>query len=139
MAEYDFPMNKLANVQAQLEKLVGKNYYLHQAAKDAFRCGGGSREGVVRAWCHAWRAICCAHHPLGNVHQHRMTMCRGLIVVCANSLTIQPRRCLARRSYLLAYNSHHLKETFNVHSLDIKAVAQSFGFAQPPKVWCTGW
>lgn len=72
--EYDFPPNKLANVQAQLEKLVEKNYYLHQAAKEAFR------------------------------------------------------------SYILAYNSHGLKDAFNVHSLDLKAVAKSFGFAVPPRV-----
>lgn len=38
------------------------------------------------------------------------------------------------RSYLLAYNSHHLKDTFNVHSLDLKAVARSFGFSAPPRV-----
>jgi len=72
--EYDFPPNKLANVQSQLEKLVEKNYYLHQAAKEAFR------------------------------------------------------------SYILAYNSHSLKDAFNVHSLDLKAVARSFGFSSPPKV-----
>ena len=72
--EYDFPPNKLANVQAQLEKLVEKNYYLHQAAKEAFR------------------------------------------------------------SYILAYNSHGLKDTFNIHSLDLKAVAKAFGFSVPPRV-----
>jgi hypothetical protein len=36
--EYDFPQNKLASVQAQLERLVEKNYYLHQSARDAYRC-----------------------------------------------------------------------------------------------------
>lgn len=39
-----------------------------------------------------------------------------------------------RSSYILAYNSHHLKDTFNVHSLDLKAVARSFGFSTPPRV-----
>ena len=72
--EYDFPPNKLANVQSQLEKLVEKNYYLHQAGKDAMR------------------------------------------------------------GYLLAYNSHSLKDAFNIHLLDLKAVARSFGFSQPPRV-----
>jgi ATP-dependent RNA helicase DDX18/HAS1 len=72
--EYEFPPGKLANVQAQLERLVEKNYYLHQAAKEAFR------------------------------------------------------------SYLLAYNSHQHKDTFDVHALDLKAVAKSFGFAAPPRV-----
>lgn len=38
------------------------------------------------------------------------------------------------RSYMLAYNSHHLKDTFNIHSLDLKAVAKSFGFSTPPRV-----
>lgn len=37
LAEYDFPVSKLANVQTQLENLVSKNYFLHQAAKEAFR------------------------------------------------------------------------------------------------------
>lgn len=33
--EYEF--NKLANIQAQLEKLIEKNYYLHRSAHDAYR------------------------------------------------------------------------------------------------------
>jgi len=72
--EYEFPTSKLANVQSQLEKLVSKNYYLHQAAKDAYR------------------------------------------------------------SYILAYNSHQLKDIFNVHTLDLGALSKSFGFTVPPKV-----
>ncbi|KAJ8662738.1 ATP-dependent RNA helicase HAS1 [Lichtheimia ornata] len=35
--EYQFPTNKIANVQSQLEKLVEKNYYLNQSARDGFR------------------------------------------------------------------------------------------------------
>ncbi|KAI8086457.1 ATP-dependent RNA helicase HAS1 [Halteromyces radiatus] len=35
--EYQFPTNKIANVQSQLEKLVEKNYYLHQSARDGYR------------------------------------------------------------------------------------------------------
>ena len=35
--EYEVPRKKLVNIQAQLEKLVAKNYYLHSSAKDAFR------------------------------------------------------------------------------------------------------
>ncbi|MCO5556288.1 hypothetical protein L7F22_009834 [Adiantum nelumboides] len=58
--EYEFPENKIANVQSQLEKLVEKNYYLHQSARDAYR------------------------------------------------------------SYILAYNSHAMKEIFNVHRLDLQ-------------------
>jgi ATP-dependent RNA helicase DDX18/HAS1 len=35
--EYTFPKEKIANVQSQLEKLLQKNYFLHQSAKDGFR------------------------------------------------------------------------------------------------------
>lgn len=40
----------------------------------------------------------------------------------------------AYRSYVLAYNSHRLKNIFNVHLLDLKAVAKSLGFSNPPLV-----
>ncbi|KAK7454482.1 ATP-dependent RNA helicase [Stygiomarasmius scandens] len=35
--EYDFPANKISNIQSQLEKLLQKNYFLHQSAKDGYR------------------------------------------------------------------------------------------------------
>jgi ATP-dependent RNA helicase DDX18/HAS1 len=35
--EFEFPINKLANVQSQLEKLIEGNYHLHNSARDAFR------------------------------------------------------------------------------------------------------
>jgi ATP-dependent RNA helicase DDX18/HAS1 len=35
--EYEFPPNKIANIQSQLERLVEKNYYLHQSARDGYR------------------------------------------------------------------------------------------------------
>jgi len=37
VVEFDFPANKLVNVQSQLEKLIAQNYYLHRAAKDGYR------------------------------------------------------------------------------------------------------
>ncbi|KAK5653460.1 hypothetical protein OQA88_8946 [Cercophora sp. LCS_1] len=37
VVEYDFPKNKIMNVQSQLEKLIGQNYYLNQSAKDGYR------------------------------------------------------------------------------------------------------
>ncbi|KQJ89637.1 hypothetical protein BRADI_4g26910v3, partial [Brachypodium distachyon] len=40
----------------------------------------------------------------------------------------------AYRSYLLAYNSHSMKDIFYVHQLDLKKVAASFCFKNPPKV-----
>jgi ATP-dependent RNA helicase DDX18/HAS1 len=64
----------IANVQSHLGKLVEKNYYLHQSARDAYR------------------------------------------------------------AYILAYNSHTLKDVYNVHELNLGAVALSFGFHRPPKV-----
>ncbi|KAG5191512.1 DEAD box helicase [Tribonema minus] len=40
----------------------------------------------------------------------------------------------AYRSYLLAYASHSLKTLYNVHELDLQAVAKAFGFTVPPRV-----
>ncbi|TFK76857.1 DEAD-domain-containing protein [Pluteus cervinus] len=35
--EFSFPTDRIANVQSQLEKLLQKNYFLHQSARDGFR------------------------------------------------------------------------------------------------------
>ncbi|KAL1921414.1 uncharacterized protein VTP21DRAFT_11130 [Calcarisporiella thermophila] len=35
--EYQFPANKIANVQSQLERLIEKNYYLNKSARDGYR------------------------------------------------------------------------------------------------------
>ncbi|KAG8037673.1 hypothetical protein G9C98_005884 [Cotesia typhae] len=40
----------------------------------------------------------------------------------------------AFKSYLRAYDSHHLKQIFDVETLDVGQVAKSFGFTTPPKV-----
>jgi len=40
----------------------------------------------------------------------------------------------AFKSYLLAYASHAHKNIFNVHELDLQAVAKAFGFTVPPRV-----
>lgn len=35
--EFTFPAERIANVQSQLEKLLQKNYFLHQSARDGYR------------------------------------------------------------------------------------------------------
>ncbi len=35
--EYEFPTNKIANIQSQLEKLITTNYFLQQSASDGYR------------------------------------------------------------------------------------------------------
>ncbi len=35
--EYEFPTRKIARVQSQLEQLIEKNYFLHNAAREAYR------------------------------------------------------------------------------------------------------
>jgi len=37
LQEYEFPINKVANIGTQLQMLIEKNYYLNKSAKDAFR------------------------------------------------------------------------------------------------------
>ena len=70
--EYEFPNKKIANVQSQLEKLVEKNYYLHQSARDAYR------------------------------------------------------------AYILAYNSHTLKDVYNVHELNLASGKGLSHLRDPP-------
>ncbi|XP_073818151.1 probable ATP-dependent RNA helicase pitchoune isoform X2 [Musca autumnalis] len=72
--EFEFSWNKIADIQLQLEKLISKNYFLNQSAKEAFK------------------------------------------------------------SYVRAYDSHQLKTIFDVNTLDLQAVAKSFGFLVPPVV-----
>jgi ATP-dependent RNA helicase DDX18/HAS1 len=72
--EFEFSWAKIANIQAQLEKLMTANYYLCISAKEAYR------------------------------------------------------------SYVRAYDSHGLKNIFDVQSLDLTLVAKSFGFAVAPFV-----
>lgn len=35
--EFSFPTDRISNVQSQLEKLLQKNYFLHQSARDGYR------------------------------------------------------------------------------------------------------
>lgn len=72
--EFEFPQDKIAKVQSQLENLVSKNYFLHRSAREAYR------------------------------------------------------------SFMQGYAQHPLKDAFNVASLDLLGVAQSFGFDNPPKL-----
>jgi ATP-dependent RNA helicase DDX18/HAS1 len=72
--KFEFPEDKIANVQPQLEKLVEKNYFLNKSAKDAYR-------GYLLAY---------ASHNLKeifNVHQ------LDLAVRAAADSTPSARRC----------------------------------------------
>ncbi|XP_011147872.2 probable ATP-dependent RNA helicase pitchoune [Harpegnathos saltator] len=40
----------------------------------------------------------------------------------------------AFKAYVRAYDSHHLKQIFNIETLNLTAVAKSFGFTVPPTV-----
>ncbi|RYG92450.1 DUF4217 domain-containing protein, partial [archaeon] len=40
----------------------------------------------------------------------------------------------AFKSYLLSYASHSHKDIFNVHNIDLQALAKAFGLAVPPRV-----
>ncbi|KAG5950772.1 ATP-dependent RNA helicase [Claviceps sorghi] len=61
VVEFEFPAKKIANVQSQLEKLIGKNYYLQQSAKEAFK-----------SYLHAY-----ASHSLRSVYDvHKLDLAR---------------------------------------------------------------
>ncbi|KAJ6984595.1 DEAD-box ATP-dependent RNA helicase 51-like [Populus alba x Populus x berolinensis] len=64
---------------------------------------------------------------LANVQSH-------LEKLVANNYYLNQSAKDAYRSYILAYNSHSMKDIFNVHRLDLQAVAASFCFSSPPKM-----
>ncbi|XP_031104752.1 DEAD-box ATP-dependent RNA helicase 51 [Ipomoea triloba] len=64
---------------------------------------------------------------LANVQSH-------LEKLVSNNYYLNKSAKEAYRSYILAYNSHSMKDIFNVHRLDMQAVAASFCFSSPPKV-----
>ncbi|EPS70480.1 hypothetical protein M569_04273, partial [Genlisea aurea] len=64
---------------------------------------------------------------LANVQSH-------LEKLVSNNYYLNKSAKDAYRSYILAYNSHSMKDIFNVHRLDLQAVAASFSFTSPPKV-----
>lgn len=72
--EFEFSWSKISDIQLQLEKLIGTNYFLNVSAKEAYK------------------------------------------------------------SYVRAYDSHHLKTIFDIDTLDLEKVALSFGFRVPPAV-----
>ncbi|XP_053483172.1 ATP-dependent RNA helicase DDX18 [Ictalurus furcatus] len=74
LSEFDFSWSKISDIQAQLEKLIEKNYYLHKSAQEAYK------------------------------------------------------------SYVRAYDSHSLKQIYDVQTLNLPQVALSFGFKVPPYV-----
>lgn len=37
ITEFDFPANKIVNIQSQLEKLVSQNYYLNVSTSESWR------------------------------------------------------------------------------------------------------
>lgn len=74
MNEFEFSWSKVSDIQAQLEKLISKNYFLHKSAKEAYQ------------------------------------------------------------SYVRAYDSHSLKQIYDVHTLDLTKVGKSFGFSVVPSV-----
>ncbi|XP_066431346.1 ATP-dependent RNA helicase DDX18 [Eleutherodactylus coqui] len=74
LSEFEFSWSKISDIQAQLEKLIEKNYYLHKSAQEAYK------------------------------------------------------------AYIRAYDSHSHKQIFDVNTLNLPKVCQSFGFRIPPFV-----
>lgn len=72
VVEFDFPANKIVNVQSQLEKLIGQNYYLNKVSLQAtfdsyvrYRCNTDSthlvRQGRLQSLS---PGICLAFAPV---------------------------------------------------------------------------
>ncbi|KAG9160051.1 hypothetical protein Leryth_005780 [Lithospermum erythrorhizon] len=64
---------------------------------------------------------------IANVQSH-------LEKLVANNYYLNKSAKEAYRAYILAYNSHSMKDIFNVHRLDLQEVASSFCFSGPPQI-----
>ncbi|KAK4166701.1 P-loop containing nucleoside triphosphate hydrolase protein [Cladorrhinum sp. PSN259] len=95
VVEYDFPKSKILNVQSQLEKLIGSNYYLNQSAKDGYR-----------SYLHAY-----ASHSLRSVFDvHKLDLVKvaksfgfatppRVDITLASSMSRDKKQPQARRAY----------------------------------------
>lgn len=86
VVEYDFPKNKILNVQSQLEKLIGQNYYLNQSAKDGYR-------SYLHAYAsHSLRSVFDVHKlDLVKVAKVRMpNPCYEICLPCAEFRIFDP-------------------------------------------------
>lgn len=95
--EYEFPMNKISNIQTQLEKLISKNYYLHQSAKEGYR-----------AYIHSYAAY--SLKKIFDVHQldlNKVGKAFGFTVPPAVSL---PVRGGSRDGQCLSLIASHVRE-----------------------------
>ena len=59
--EFEFPLNKLSNIQQQLLSLIGKNYYLHKSAREAYR-------SYVQSYAQHQLKACFNVHDLNILH-----------------------------------------------------------------------
>jgi ATP-dependent RNA helicase DDX18/HAS1 len=104
VVEFEFPVKKIVNVQSQLERLIGQNYYLNKVY------------------------ICLL--SINTSPSHCIRKKQTFVVLI---LDIQSAKD-GYRSYLQAYASHSLRSVFDVNKLDLVKVAKSFGFSTPPRV-----
>ncbi|KAL9664931.1 hypothetical protein QQ045_020340 [Rhodiola kirilowii] len=68
------------------------------------------------------------------VQSKLINMQSALEMVVASNPALNESAKEAYKSYILSYSAHSAKDIFNVHRLDLRAVAASFGFSSPPKV-----
>lgn len=141
-------MKKVANVQSQLSRLIEKNYYLNKSAREVRVCTRKIRHEVSGCSRRAmrWNVVALRRRVYSPTCRIRIRK------VCPHddsqhdrfqhSFDLVSRMPFLRhllgeqayRSYLLAYSSHSLKNIYDVHELDLQAVARAFGFTVPPRV-----
>lgn len=120
--EYSVPKEKVANIQSQLERLMEKNYYLYQSARDAYRGYVLSYQShklkgcydvfkldlqrVAKSFGFSGTRVCsgkhpcgCASHPLAPQHRPRSIWASNPILKALRllrSTTSPPQPMLAR-------------------------------------------
>ena len=61
LVEFEVPSKKILNVQSQLEKLIGQNYYLNKASVSVLGCWPANMTQVCQRWIQIlFTSICLA-------------------------------------------------------------------------------
>jgi ATP-dependent RNA helicase DDX18/HAS1 len=113
--EYQFPASKIANVQSQLEKLIEKNYYLNQSAREAYR-------GYLQSYAsHSHKSI----FDVNALDLQKLARAFGFLVPPAVNLNINVsgKDKVTKKAKLAGYQNKKAQDTLRYKNKPIRGSA----------------
>ena len=135
--EYEFQASKVANISSQLTRLIEKNYYLNKSGREAYR------SYLLAYASHALKVSdllvrSVERKQISRSRTSLFAFARGffsrLCLHCNNQINHPINQSIDRDQFPFILLLLLLKDTFNVHELDLACVAKAFGFSVPPRV-----